>query len=172
MKTVKHVLTSTQASVDAWCTKYLEVEDYLQESKKEAYITVSFNKDQMRSNALNSLAEVYYSIIAGNQHSALEIKAFCKMQFGIALLDKQGAGDTQKAQEAKERTTLLNDLRFNERSYQAKIRLMKAITITSLMTKPIFWDYLREIEQYYWTHQHLKLESINETLRNNALNIK
>ena len=110
MKTVKHVLTSNQASVDAWCSKYLEVEDYLQKSKKEAYITVSFNKDQMRSNALNSLAgAVLFNDCKsdGQQHSALEIKAFCKMQFGIALLHKQGAGDTQKAQEAKERTTLV-----------------------------------------------------------------
>ena len=86
--------------------------------------------------------------------------------------NKQGAGDTIKAQEARERTLLLDDLRFDQRGYQAKIRLMKAITITSLMTKPIFCDYLKEIESYYWEHQSLRLESINETLRNNALNIK
>ena len=85
MKAIKHVLNKTAKSIDEWCEKYLKAEDYCTNSGKEAYITISFNKDQMRSNALNSLAEVYYSTIAGKQNSALEIKAFCKMQFGIAL---------------------------------------------------------------------------------------
>jgi hypothetical protein len=101
-----------------------------------------------------------------------EVKAFCKMQFGIDLLKELGAEETKAGYDASDVTELVEKLGFYRWNYEAKIELMQIVYVTSLMTKPIFCEYLRQIEAHYLNKEGLRLESINETLRNNALNIK
>ncbi|MAF42813.1 MAG: hypothetical protein CMI54_01410 [Parcubacteria group bacterium] len=173
MKTIKHVLKSNAQSIEAWTKKYLQTEDYCTETGKEAYITISFNKGVMRTSALNSLAAVYYRTISEHTGDCrTDVKAFCKMKFGIDLLKELGEEDTTAGYKASDTTEVINDVGFYRWNYEAKIKFMKTIYITSLMTSKIFCEYLKQIEAYYMQSEGLRLESINETLRNNALNIK
>jgi len=173
MKAIKHVLSKSTKSVDAWLKKYFTALDYCQDSDKEAYITISFDKGAMRSKAMNSLAAIYYKQISEHTGDCQkEVKAFCKMTFGIDLLKELSALDTVAGFEAGDAVEVINDVGFYRWNYEAKIKFMKTVYITSLMTTKIFCDYLRQVEAHYMQVEGLRLESINETLRNNALNIK
>lgn len=173
MKAIKHVLSRTAQSIEAWTKKYLTAEDYCTKGDKECYITISFDKGEMRTKALNSLAAIYYKQISEHTGDCpKEVKARCKMQFGIDLLKELGAEETKAGYGASDVTELVEKLGFYRWNYEAKIELMQIVYVTSLMTKPIFCEYLRQIEAYYMNKEGLKLESINKTLRDNALNIK
>lgn len=172
MKSIKHVLTKATSSIEQWTKKYLAAEDYCTKSDKECYITISFDKGEMRNKALNSLAAIYYKRISDHTGDCpKEVKARCKMLFGIDLLKELGAEDTKAGYDASDVTELINKVGFYTWNYESKIELMQIVYVTSLMTKPIFCEYLRQIEAYYQNKEGLMLESINKTLRNNALNI-
>lgn len=176
MKAIKHILNSNSKNIEEWTKKYLKAEDYCVENKKECYITISFNKSQMRSNALNSLAACYYQVISDELGgSILDNKAYCKLHFGVDLLEIQGANfaenQTEQNSIALSASNTLKDIKFFLWDYQTKIRLMKSYKITSLMTTKIFCDYLKEIERHYSEKCGIILESKNATLRNNALNL-
>ena len=175
-KTIKHVLTSNPKNIEEWTKKYLKAEDYCIENKKECYITISFNKSQMRSNALNSLAACYYKTVSDREgDSEIDVKAFCKLHFGIQVLEGQASEYEEKPTNvnynARVAVDLLYDINFFQMNYATKLEFMKNYNITSLMNKETFCKYLNEVERHYSEKCGIILQSINTTLRNNALNL-
>ncbi len=151
-----------------------KLEAQQREDGKPIFITACTDEKEVRSLAQNALSAVYYKAIADKfGYTVIEARLRCKVDFGLqALLQQSGSKSAKGAiKDANRVLKTLAVIKFKWLSYPDKLHVMNTLPCTRIMTSAIFCDYLKQIELFYSQHG-LILESINETLRNNALNIK
>jgi hypothetical protein len=150
----------------------------MEEDGKPFFITATNDRAEVRSLSQNALSAIYYSAISTHfNYTKLEARLRCKIDFGLpALYEQSGLPPEKKGNKAAVRVAkkvmrTLHIIKFKYLGYENKMEVMENLPCTSIMTTAVFCDYMKQIEMYY-VDKGLVLESINETLRNNALNGK
>ncbi len=153
-------------------------------------ITITAANEINRTAAQNRLLNAaYYPAIADakGDKDEEEVAARCKRKFGVNLMRIQAQGTTKKALKVKRellrfglipvdaqtrlaRWKVVMNVQFMQEDVQ--LEAYKLMACTRNFNTREFSEYINRIE--IWAAQELgiRLESINETLRNNALNIK
>jgi len=155
------------------------IQDDMEEDGKPFFITATNDEAEVRTLAQNALSAVYYKAIAEEfKYTTMEARLRCKLDFGLqalleqtSLVSKKKKTPTPAAILAKKVMRTLQIIKFKWLGYEQKLEVMETLPCTRIMTTAVFCDYLKQIE-FYYLDKGLRLESINETLRNNALNIK
>tara|TARA_R110000822_G_scaffold292440_1_gene414429 strand:- start:13 stop:441 length:429 start_codon:yes stop_codon:yes gene_type:complete len=113
-------------------------------------ITVKTGKD--RSSNYNALSHAWYAQIADElkDDDALGWKCHCKLHIGVPLL---------RAEDAEFREFYDNAIKGL--SYEQKLKVMKYLPVTSLMTNEQFGKYCKEMQSYF-DDLDVHLEFINE----------
>ena len=102
-------------------------------------ITIKTGKD--RSLDYNALSHVWYAQIADElkDDDALGWKCHCKLHFGVPLL---------RAEDAEFREFYDNSIKGL--SYEQKLKAMKYLPVTSIMTNEQFGKYCKEMQLYFY----------------------
>lgn len=156
-------------------------------------IYINVTNELIRTNAQNRLLHsAYYPAIAnkrGDKPDEIEVDtiARCKRKFGLPILKRIAKEQTKRAKTVKRelyRFGLIDDddetikgawqviinLKF-ERSERKYLDAMSLMQCTRLMNTKEFSEYLLAIEIWAAEELGLALQSINETLRNQAMNL-
>lgn len=135
---------SNYEGMQCWCPVDIEDEKIL----KERNIIKGLVSIEKRSLESNALWAVWYSQIGKwSDQTALEVKCFCKLHFGIVLYRHQDSSFKK-----------LYDTKItNGFTYEEKIELMKIIPVTSQLNKDNGQKYQTSIQKYY-AEQGLILE--------------
>lgn len=104
------------------------------------YLTVSITHGKRRSLDQNAISHAWYSQVANElrEDSELQVKAFCKLHFGVPIL--RMADDDFRAK---------YDRAVKPLGYENKLLLMEWFPVTSLMTAPQLSEYLEKIRAHY-----------------------
>lgn len=96
--------------------------------------------NKSRSDVQNSLSHAWYQELANNikEDDALGYKCFCKLHFGVPIL---------RAEDDDFRTTY--DSAIKQLSYEQKLKIMKILPVTSLMTTKQLSKYLDEMKSHF-----------------------
>ena len=160
----------------------------MQEDGKPVTITATneINRTAAQNRLLNA---AYYPAIAkamGDKDEE-EVAARCKRKFGVNLMKIQAQGTTKKALKVKRELLRFGLIPADAQTKQAgwvqlmpvmgwpqaaQLEAFKLMECTRNFNTKLFSEYINRIEIWAAQELGLKLESINETLRNNALNIK
>jgi hypothetical protein len=153
-------------------------------------ITITATNEINRTAAQNRLLNAaYYPAIAeamGDKDEE-EVAARCKRKFGVNLMRIQAQGTTKKALKVKRELLRFGLIPTDSQTKQAgwvqlmpvmgwpqaaQLEAFKLMECTRNFNTKEFSEYINRIEIWAAQELGLRLESINETLRNNALNIK
>ena len=159
------------------------IESTLTEDSKPWKVYATNDAQKLRSTSQNGLLQCYYHTIQksnwGEGKSRDDIEVYCKRRFAIPILEKQAVEINEKkglptraaldAQRPVNIIECLKELRVNE---SIRFDYILRTAMSSIMTSENFCLYLKEIEIHFIDKLNYRLESINTTLRNNALNIK
>lgn len=149
----------------------------MEEDGKPFYLIATNNKAEVRSLAQNALSAIYYAAIGKKIGlTSDDARLRCKVDFGLQALYEQSGlppevrGNKWAIKEALKTMRTLRIIKFRWLTDPEKLEVMESLPCTRVMTTAVFCDYMKQIELYY-ADKGLMLESINKTLRNNALNI-
>jgi hypothetical protein len=111
----------------------------LYDKHKFLRITIKTGKD--RSLDYNAISHVWYAQIANElkDDDALGWKCHCKLHFGVPLL---------RAEDAEFRECYDSSIKFL--SYEQKLKVMKYLPVTSIMTNEQFGKYCKEMQSYFY----------------------
>ncbi len=135
-KVLLAAVPNTYEGLQCWCPVDVQDENILRDRRViEGFVSVD-----SRSLEQNALWAVWYSQIAKHMgQTVIEAKSFCKLHFGIPLLREQDA-------EFK----LLYDGQIKKNiTYEAKLKLMELIKVSSLLSKHNGKKYQSAIQQHF-----------------------
>jgi hypothetical protein len=108
---------------------------------KHKYLRITVKTGKDRSDDYNALSHVWYAQIANElkDDDALGWKCHCKLHFGVPLL---------RAEDDEFREFYDNSIKCL--SYEQKLKVMKYLPVTSLMTNEQFGKYCKEMQLYFY----------------------
>lgn len=111
--------------------------------RERKYLTVSIAEGKSRSLDQNAISHAWYEQVARElrEYTALEVKGFCKLHFGVPIL--RLADDDFRAK---------YDRAVKPMAYEDKLTLMEWFPVTSLMTTPQLSQYLEAMQKHYSSH--------------------
>jgi len=142
------------------------------------YITATNSAEKVRSIAQNALLRCYYIEIKNspwgkNQGYSIEdAEVYCKRNIILGVMKHQAKLSTKLGQHAKDRVLATKEMAAKGFSERSKRSWLLTPGWSSKLNNEHFKMYIEEIELHFLPILNYRLESINETLRNNALNIK
>ena len=151
------------------------IDEELNINSKAWYIRATNNASEIRNNAQNSLLHCYYVEIAKSQWAKNQgmskeaVEIYCKRNIVIGVLKAQSAKETKAGFHAKQKLEMIKALQMYNASAGIRENFLMAGGWSSILDSKHFQMYLREIELHFLDKLHYKLESLNETLRNDAL---
>jgi len=172
-------------------TTFVEnIQTDMEEDGKPFYITAT--NDESRTSAQNRLLwSAYYPAIADKMGEKDEelIAARCKRKFGVPLMKTQAyaAKPTKRSKDVKRELLRFGLIDHDEQTIKdswvtlmsvllfpmdGQMDAFKLLDCTKNFTTKLFAEYINRIEIWAAQELGLNLESINKTLRDNALNIK
>lgn len=114
---------------------------HLRETYQERrYVTVTINDGKPRSLDQNAISHAWYEQVARElrEDTALGVKSFCKLHFGVPIL---------RAEDDDFRT--MYDRVVKPMGYEDKIALMAWFPVTSLMRTPQLSQYLEAMQAHF-----------------------
>ena len=149
--------------------------DKASNENKPFLVYITNDLSGMRTNAQNALYACYVKEI-GNKfgESIEEVRRRLKREFGLDILLEQSAEKNKKdlptkgALESLKIMDLLRAISYRLLNWKRQEKVLESLPCTSIMTSKNFVEFLKRIEIHY-AQKGLVLESINETLRNEAL---
>ncbi len=111
--------------------------------RERKYLTVSISEGKARSEQQNSISHAWYEQVARElrEDTALGVKCFCKLHFGVPILRL-----------ADEDFRAKYDRAVKPMAYEDKLTLMEWFPVTSLMTTPQLSQYLEAMQKQYSGH--------------------
>lgn len=108
---------------------------------KHKYLRITVKTGKDRSLDYNALSHVWYAQIADElkDDDALGWKCHCKLHFGVPLL---------RAEDAEFREFYDNSIKCL--SYEQKLKAMKYLPVTSIMSNEQFGKYCKEMQLYFY----------------------
>lgn len=110
------------------------------ELKQTGWLRVSWRADKDRSLQQNALSHAWYEQIAAElrEDAAAEVKAQCKLRYGVPIL---------RAEDAEFRA--MYDGAIKGMAYEKKLAVMHYLPVTSLMTTAQLSQYLEAVREAY-----------------------
>lgn len=107
------------------------------------YVTLTVKDGKPRSLDQNAISHAWYEQVARElrEDSALQVKRFCKLHFGVPLLRAEDE-EFRETYDATIRQTL---------SYEQKLQAMDFLPVTSRMNAKQLSAYLEAVQQHYAT---------------------
>lgn len=111
--------------------------------RQRKYLTVSVAEGKSRSLDQNAISHAWYEQVARElrEDTALAVKCFCKLHFGVPILRL-----------ADEDFRAKYDRAVKPMAYEDKLTLMEWFPVTSLMTTPQLSQYLEAMQKHYSGH--------------------
>lgn len=101
------------------------------------YLKISFTSGKARSISQNAISHAWYEQLARElrEDDAIGHKCYCKLHHGVPILRAED-GEFREAYDAT----------IKGMSYEQKLKAMRILPVTSLMTKPQLSKYLEAIQ--------------------------
>lgn len=130
-----------QITVNSDTTLQQAIGDLRDLFKQHRFVRVKMTTGKARSLDQNGISHVWYEQIARElrEDTALGVKCFCKLNYGIPILRAEDDG-------FREKYDSLVKGRFN---YEEKLELMTWFPVTSLMSKDQLSQYLAAMQSGY-----------------------
>lgn len=108
--------------------------------KAKRFITVNLSSGKARTLDQNAISHTWYEQIAAElrEDTALGVKSFCKLHFGVPILRTEDADFREKY-----------DAAVKPMTYANKLILMEWFPVTSLMKTPQLTQYLESMQRHY-----------------------
>lgn len=170
---------SSSGQLEKLANLAMTVGDEIEENGRQWWITATNDRGKIRTLAQNSLYATYLDAIKTDTgFSDEDLRVEHKRCFGLQILYAQ-AGEkrtkddsevfTKAALDAQAVMETLRIINFKHMNDEQKNKVLKVIPCTRIMTTKNFAKFLVDIEQFYQYWNGLRLESINEAKRNEAL---
>ena len=116
--------------------------------ERHKYLKVSIRTGKDRSLSQNAIAHAWYQQVANElkEDDALDVKCYCKLHHGVPIL---------RAEDAEFRE--MYDSTIKGMHYEQKLKVMKYLPVTSLMTVTQLSKYLEQVQEDF-LRQGVKLE--------------
>lgn len=137
----------SQAVVNSETTLQTLIGDLREQFREHKYLKVSVKSGKDRSINQNDHSHTWYEQIARElrEDTALGVKSFCKLHFGVPILRAE-SDDFRQAYDSTVKTM----------TYEQKLEVMKILPVTSLMTKKQIQQYLDAMQASYVGRVELK----------------
>ena len=165
-----------------------QIDKQIQVDNKPISVTWTNDVGKIRTLAQNALYACYVSAIKHKFGGSLSsIRAELKHEIGVDILMLQYLEAKEKAisklecdqdlnysmisqagREAGDTHVLLKTINYELQPYNIQMKILRPLPCTSIMLRKWFVKFIEAVEMYY-AEKGLVLESINETLRNEAL---
>jgi hypothetical protein len=108
---------------------------------RHKFLRVSVKTGKDRSLDYNALSHCWYIQVANElrEDDAAGVKAFCKLHFGVPILRAEDA-DFREFYDAGMKNVL---------TYEQKVKAMRFVPVTSLMTQAQFDNYAHQVQDHY-----------------------
>ena len=142
------------------------------------YITATNSVEKIRTIAQNALLRCYYNEIKKSQwgvnqgYSIEDAEVYCKRNIIVGVMKHQAKLNTKLGEYAKGRILAILELNRLGASEELRRKWLLTPGWSSKLNNEHFRMYVEEIELHFLPLLNYRLESINTTLRNNALNAK
>lgn len=115
--------------------------DLREQWSRHKFLRISVRTGKQRSLDYNALTHCWYEQVAQEtrEDDALGVKAFCKLHFGVPLLRAEDA-DFREFYDVAMKTAL---------SYEQKLKAMRFVPVTSLMSQDQIDRYARMVQEHY-----------------------
>ena len=163
------VQNGSQAEFKKLTDLVLLIDKSIQDTGKPWYFRATNNASEIRSIAQNALYACYVEAVRkhfGDSHS--DTRKFLKRKFGLTTMYLQSQNNTKAGHDALSVINCLRVVNYKLQPFHTQEAILEPLPCTSIFTSKSFCVFLREVEIHY-AEKGLVLESINETLRNEAL---
>lgn len=111
------------------------------EYEEHKFLRLQIKTGKDRSLSQNALSHVWYGQVSRElkEHTPEEVKCYCKLHFGVPILRAEDA-DFREMYDAAIKLHL---------SYEQKLKAMRYLPVTSLMTKDQLSRYLQAMQAEY-----------------------
>lgn len=124
---------------------------------RHKFLRVNIKTGKDRSLDYNALSHCWYVQVANElrEDDAAGVKAFCKLHFGVPILRTEDA-DFREFYD----TAMKNAL-----TYEQKLKAMRFVPVSSLMTQDQFDRYAHEVQDHYAPRVKLEFPKKNQQIR-------
>ena len=114
--------------------------DIRQQWNEHKFLRVTVKTGKARSLDQNALSHLWYEQIANElrEDSALGVKAYCKLHFGVPILRVE-----------EEEFRAFYDAGCRALPYEQKLKAMRFLPVTSIMTKEQLTQYCDAMQEHY-----------------------
>ena len=154
-----------------------DIQEDIDNDGRTWYITATNSVEKIRSIAQNALLRCYYIEIkkstwgANQGYSIEDAEVYCKRNIIIGVMKSQAKLQTKLGEHAKNRVLAILELIKLNAPETLRRQWLLTPGWSSKLNNEHFRMYAEEIELHFLPLLNYRLESKNETLRNNALNI-
>lgn len=128
--------------------------------ERHKFLRLSWKVGSDRSLDYNALSHVWYEQVANElrEDDAAGVKAFCKLHFGVPIMRAEDA-DFREFYDTAMKKAL---------TYEQKLKAMRFVPVTSLMTQEQFDRYARDVQDHYALKVKLEFPKQGEPKRRKA----